>query len=111
MPARSCAAIETFIFNSGGNSMALNRFWPRTTLLARMLLVLCLATVLLSAVVIQAQSAGVLRVAMNAPQTLDPALNANDTETAFSLAMYDFLVDVLPDGSIAPNLASAWEIS
>jgi peptide/nickel transport system substrate-binding protein len=54
---------------------------------------------------------GVLRVATNAPQNLDPAFNPNDPETLFNRTLYDFLVEVRPDNSIVPNLASAWTIS
>lgn len=88
--------------------MALNSLLPR---FVRLLPVLCLALVLLGAIPASAQDGGVLRVGMNAPQVLDPALHANDSETAFNRAIYDYLVDIQPDGSIAPDLASAWEVS
>lgn len=55
---------------------------------------------------------GTLRVGMNAPgQSLDPASNPNDPETLFNRSIYDFLIETLPDGTLAPNLATAWEIS
>lgn len=60
---------------------------------------------------IQAQEAGVLRVGMNAPTNLDPYTGSNDPDTAFNRAIYDYLVEVLPDSSLAPNLATEWTIS
>jgi len=64
----------------------------------------------LSVTLVQAQD-NVLRVGTNAPVTLDPALGSNDPEIALNRAIYDYLIDVLPDSSLAPNLASAWVIS
>ena len=58
-----------------------------------------------------AQDGGVLRVGVNAPVVLDPALHTNDPETALNRAIYDYLVEVLPDASIGANLASDWTIS
>ncbi|MBW4436974.1 MAG: ABC transporter substrate-binding protein [Pleurocapsa minor GSE-CHR-MK-17-07R] len=58
-----------------------------------------------------AQDLPVLRVGMNAPVALDPALGSNDPEIALNRAIYDYLVNVKPDSSIAPALASAWDIS
>lgn len=58
-----------------------------------------------------AQDSNVLRVGMNAPVVLDPALQSNDPEIALNLAIYDYLVDIQPDGAIDPNLASEWQIS
>lgn len=80
----------------------------RVRTLTAALVCLCL---LLSLTMVSAQDSGVLRVGMNAPVILDPALHANDSETAFNRAIYDYLVDVQPDGSIAPNLATGWQIS
>ncbi|MBI5670354.1 MAG: ABC transporter substrate-binding protein [Chloroflexi bacterium] len=59
----------------------------------------------------QAQGGGTLRVGMVAPQVLDPALGSNDPEVLLNRAQYDYLVDVLPDKSLAPNLATDWTIS
>ncbi|MGQ9908052.1 MAG: ABC transporter substrate-binding protein [Candidatus Flexifilum sp.] len=58
-----------------------------------------------------AQDGGVLRVGMNAPVVLDPALGTNDPETAFNRAIYDYLVEVLPDSTVGPNLAQRWTVS
>jgi len=60
---------------------------------------------------VSAQEAGVLRVGMNAPVVLDPALHTNDPETALNRAIYDYLVEVAPDSTIVPNLATDWTIS
>lgn len=54
---------------------------------------------------------GVLRVGMNAPIELDPALQSNDPEAAFNHAIYDFLVDVTANNEVVPNLASSWTVS
>lgn len=55
---------------------------------------------------------GTLRVGVNAPPgTLDPALQSDDSEIALNRAIYDYLVEVLPDSTIGPNLASEWTVS
>ena len=54
---------------------------------------------------------GTLKVGMVAPKVLDPALGSNDPEVLFNRSIYDYLVDVLPDRTIAPNLAKEWKIS
>ncbi|NJO83598.1 MAG: hypothetical protein HC828_12875 [Blastochloris sp.] len=70
-----------------------------------------IAALLLAAVNVSAQDGGVLRVGIGAPVVLDPALHTNDPETALNRAIYDYLVEVLPDASIGPNLATEWTIS
>jgi peptide/nickel transport system substrate-binding protein len=72
------------------------------------LLVALLLTLVLG---VQAQSGGTLRVGIVAPQVLDPALGSNDSEVLFNRSIYDYLVETLPDKSIAPNLATEWAIS
>lgn len=72
--------------------------------------VIC-AVMLLLAITGAAQDAQVLRVGSNAPVQLDPALSSNDPEIALNRAIYDYLVDVQPDASIAPNLAQSWSVS
>ncbi|MBI1278077.1 MAG: 4-phytase [Anaerolineaceae bacterium] len=54
---------------------------------------------------------GTLRVGMVAPKVLDPALGSNDPEVLLNRSIYDYLVDVLPDRTIAPNLATEWKVS
>jgi peptide/nickel transport system substrate-binding protein len=58
-----------------------------------------------------AQADNVLRIGMRSPVTLDPALGTNDPEVLFNNQIYDYLIDVLPDGTLAPSLASEWAIS
>jgi peptide/nickel transport system substrate-binding protein len=60
---------------------------------------------------VTAQGGGTLRVGVNAPVVLDPALHSGDSEIALNRAIYDYLVEVLPDSSIGPNLASDWTVS
>lgn len=84
-------------------------FRPRSV--SRILLLVAFAAILLTALGISAQDATVFRVGMNAPVVLDPALHTNDPETALNRAIYDYLVDVLPDASIGPSLAESWTVS
>lgn len=58
-----------------------------------------------------AQEGAPFRVGMNAPVVLDPALHTNDPETALNRAIYDYLVEVSPESTIEPNLATEWTIS
>ncbi len=84
----------------------------RAPVFRRLTVLFSLSLLLLSIGLVTAQDdTGVLRVALNAPVVLDPALHANDPETAFNRAIYDYLIDVEPDTSVVPNLASSWEIS
>ncbi|MEQ8673525.1 MAG: ABC transporter substrate-binding protein [Aggregatilineales bacterium] len=54
---------------------------------------------------------GTLIVGLPSVETLDPALGTNDPEVLFNGQIYDRLIDVLPDGTLAPNLAQDWTIS
>lgn len=74
-------------------------------------LIVMLIMALFGSMVVSAQDGGVLRVGMNAPVVLDPALGTNDPETAFNRAIYDYLVEVLPDATIGANLATEWTVS
>ena len=58
-----------------------------------------------------AQDSNVLRIAVVTPQVLDPAQGSNDSEVLFNRSIYDYLVETLPDKTIAPNLATDWEVS
>jgi len=81
-----------------------SRRWRLTLLLVVLLIGM--------AVTVRAQgSGGTLRISTNAPVELDPALGSNDPEILLNRSIYDFLVDVRPDSSIAPNLATSWDIS
>ncbi len=52
-----------------------------------------------------------LRVGINAPDDLDPHTASTDSAVLLNRSIYDYLIETLPDGSLAPNLASSWEIS
>ncbi|MBZ0298728.1 MAG: ABC transporter substrate-binding protein [Anaerolineae bacterium] len=54
---------------------------------------------------------GTLRVGINAPEVLDPALGSADSEIMFNRNIYDYLIEILPDGNLAPNLAQTWDVS
>lgn len=54
---------------------------------------------------------GTLRVGMVAPVQLDPALGTNDPEILFNRQIYDYLIDISPDGELIPQLATDWDIS
>ncbi|MBZ0287147.1 MAG: ABC transporter substrate-binding protein, partial [Anaerolineae bacterium] len=58
-----------------------------------------------------AQGGGVLRIGVVTPQVLDPSQGSNDSEVLFNRSIYDYLVEALPDRTIAPNLATDWTIS
>lgn len=78
------------------------------------LLAVCLLIVMLtlgSGIAAQDAAGGVLKIGTNAPVQLNPQLGTNDSEVLFNRSIYDYLVDVLPDNSFAPNLATEWTIS
>jgi peptide/nickel transport system substrate-binding protein len=62
---------------------------------------------------VSAQDAGggTLVVGTNAPVNLDPASGSNDPEVMFNHLIYDALLDVAPDSTIVPNLASEYTVS
>lgn len=78
----------------------------RTFVLAAVLFVLLIGIVLPA----QAQG-GTLRVGTVAPKVLDPAKGSNDPEIALNRAIYDYLVEIKPDSTVAPNLAKEWKVS
>ncbi len=53
----------------------------------------------------------ILRIGLRKLTTIDPALGANDPEVMFNRLQYDYLVEILPDGTLEPSLATDWEIS
>jgi peptide/nickel transport system substrate-binding protein len=65
----------------------------------------------LSLGIASAQDGGVLRIGTNAPQNVDPAFSPNDPETLFNRTIYDYLIELKPDNSLAPNLATEWTVS
>ena len=54
---------------------------------------------------------GVLRVAMQPIVQTDPAFISSDPEIIFASSIYDYLVDVTPQNTIAPRLAREWTVS
>lgn len=53
----------------------------------------------------------VLSMGLRKLSTIDPALGANDPEVMFNQLQYDHLVDIRPDGTLEPSLATDWETS
>lgn len=90
---------HAFVVGRSGSA----RLMATTTVLLLLSLVLVFTT--------QAQGGGVLIVGTNAPQNLEPALGSNDPEILLNRSIYDYLIDVAPDGSLAPNLASDFTVS
>jgi peptide/nickel transport system substrate-binding protein len=54
---------------------------------------------------------GVFRVGMQPLVQTDPALISSDPEIFSFNHIYDYLVDVTPENTIAPRLATEWEVS
>ncbi|MFN2312614.1 MAG: ABC transporter substrate-binding protein [Spirochaetia bacterium] len=52
----------------------------------------------------------VLRIGLRKLTTIDPALGANDPEVMFNRLQHDYLIEILPDGTLEPSLATDWEI-
>jgi peptide/nickel transport system substrate-binding protein len=59
----------------------------------------------------QDSAGGTLIIGTNAPVNLDPSSGSNDPEVLFNHLIYDYLLDVAPDTSIVPNLASEYNVS
>ena len=84
-------------------------------------ILLLLGTVLLFPAAVfaggSAESAGsepeekILRIGLRKLTTIDPALGANDPEVMFNRLQYDYLVEILADGTLEPSLATDWEVS
>ena len=53
----------------------------------------------------------VMRIGLRKLTTIDPALGANDPEVMFNRLQYDYLIEILPDGTLEPSLATDWEVS
>ena len=53
----------------------------------------------------------VLSMGLRKLSTIEPALGANDPAVMFNQLQYDHLVEILPDGTLEPSLATDWEIS
>jgi ABC-type transport system substrate-binding protein len=59
----------------------------------------------------QAQSSNTLKIGIVTPQSLDPAIASNDGELLIIRSLHDYLVEILPDRTIGPNLATDWTVS
>jgi peptide/nickel transport system substrate-binding protein len=53
---------------------------------------------------------GILRVAMQPIVQTDPAFISSDPEVLVANHVYDYLVDITPDNTIAPRLARQWQV-
>lgn len=58
-----------------------------------------------------AKPTGVLRIAMQPIVNLDPIFISSDPEVLVASSVYDYLVDVSPENTIIPRLATAWKVS
>ncbi len=65
------------------------------------------------AVSVSAQDAStrILKVGLNAPVQLDPHLSTNDSEIMFNRAIYESLLNTLPDNSLELALAQSMDVS
>lgn len=80
----------------------------------RLFLMTCVFIVLLAFVgagSTQDAMGGTLIVGTNAPVNLDPASGSNDPEVMFNHLIYDYLLDVAPDNTVVPNLATDYTVS
>jgi peptide/nickel transport system substrate-binding protein len=57
------------------------------------------------------QQKGVLHVAVQPIVQTDPAFISSDPEVLVANHIYDYLVDVTPNNTITPRLATAWKVS
>lgn len=60
---------------------------------------------------VAAATGGVLKVAMQPIVQTDPAFISSDPEVLVANTVYDYLVDVTVDNTIAPRLARDWQVS
>ncbi len=60
---------------------------------------------------IEATAQGPLRVALDIPVQLDPALASSDAEITILNAVYDYLVDIDANNAIQPRLAKSWSVA
>ena len=58
-----------------------------------------------------AQGSAELRIAVNSPENLNPVLDTSDPGILFNRMIYDYLIDIAPDGTLIPNLASGYTVS
>ncbi len=77
----------------------------------RLLLLMLFVTVLTLSAHAQYAPGSVLKVGMNAPVQLDPHLSTNDSEILFNHAIYETLLNTLPDNSLELALARDMQVS
>jgi peptide/nickel transport system substrate-binding protein len=58
-----------------------------------------------------AGAGGVLRVAMQPIVQTDPGLISSDPEVLVANSVYDYLIDITPQNTISPRLATDWTVS
>ena len=54
---------------------------------------------------------GTLRIAMQPVVQTDPGFISSDPEVLVANSVYDYLVDITPENTIAPRLATDWQVS
>lgn len=85
---------------------------PNPKFLRSGLLLFSVAVLFFGVAGLQAQDGeDVLRVGMLEPVNLDPATGSSDDEVLINRHLYDYLVEILPSGDLAPSLAQDWQIS
>src|SRR5688500_12835919 len=75
------------------------------------LLLFSIVVLVLNVGSIGAQDGSILRVGILEPVNLDPATGSADDEVLLNRHIYDYLIEILPDGSLEPSLATSWEAS
>lgn len=81
----------------------------RSRRLLTLVVTLALLSLILSSTVLA--QGGSLRVGINAPSDLDPHVASTDSAILLNRSIYDYLIETLPNGNLAPNLASDWSVS
>ena len=56
-------------------------------------------------------SSGIFRIAVQSPESLDPAFSRSYSESELVLQLFDGLLRFSPDLSLAPALAENWQVS
>jgi peptide/nickel transport system substrate-binding protein len=75
------------------------------------LLLFSIVVLVLNVGSVGAQDGSTLRVGILEPVNLDPATGSADDEVIINRHIYDYLIEILPDGSLEPSLAASWETS
>ena len=78
---------------------------------ARKLLASIVTLVLLTVSVQAQESEDILRIGLRPVTNLDPALGAEDDDIMFNHLIYEYLIDITPEGELVPALATEWIVS